>query len=183
MESYFKVKTKDLKSGLTAITRLGLRFDRSSMLKINVLTDTIQISTTGITRVMKAETEGLADLILPALVLKGYSSTNNSKEISFRVTEGELRCGSFIFRSPFIKIETVFNLPEDPLPINHSLIQRLRQNVKRSPGEIERLNLRPVMEADEEKIKHQIEKALKYLGAYDINFDDLHDLIQKKIDQ
>ena len=120
-------------------------------------------------RILKAETDGLADIIVPALLLKGYAITTKNPTIQFIFNPGKVKCGSFTGMSPFIKLETVFNLPEDALAINASKIQVLKQNSLWSKDEIDRLNLEAAIKRDKIILTTKIEKALKHLKEYILN--------------
>lgn len=181
MNASFTIQTKELKAALSAMSRIGSKFNQATVLKISVLPDIIEIATQGITRMMKAQTVGLADIIIPALLLKGYANTTKTVTIQFSFKPGELRCGSSIYSSPSIKLETVFNVPENDLPINASRMEILRQNAKKSQEEIERFNLTPAIANDNLFVRSKIEKALKYLKEFEVTSDDLFSLIQKKI--
>ncbi len=183
MQSTFTVNTKELKAALVVMNRIGSKFSKASMLKITVLTDKIEIATQGITKILKAETDGLADISVPALLIKGYINTASSLTMQFTFKQGELKCGSSIFSSPFIRIETVFNLPENDLPINATRMSVLRFEANKSKEEIERLNLGPSITYANRTLSDKIHKALEYLKEYEVTFDELHLLIQNKIKQ
>jgi len=181
MQSTFTINTKEIKAALIAMNRIGSKFTKASMLKITVLTDKIEIATQGITKILKAETDGLADISVPALLIKGYVSTSSSATMQFTFKQGELKCGSSLFSSPFIRIETVFNIPENDLPINATRMSVLRFEANKSKEEIERLNLGPSITYANRTLRDKIHKALEYLDDYEVTFNDLHELIQKKI--
>jgi len=183
MQSSFTVKTKEIKAALADMNRIGSKFQKASMLKITVLPDTIEIATQGIIKILKAETDGLADISVPALLIKGYVSTASAATMQFTFKQGELKCGSSLFTSPAIRLETVFNLPENDLPINANRMSVLRYGANKSKEEIERLNLKSSITYANRTLNEKIYKALEHLKDYEVTFDELHELIQKKIKQ
>lgn len=183
MQSSFTIQTKELKAALAAMNRIGLKFTSSSVLKISVLPETIEIATQGIMKILKAETDSLADILVPVLILKGYANTIKSAITQFTFKPGELKCGSSIYSSSAIKVETVFNVPENNLPINATTLEMVRQRVIKNQEEIERFNLSPAIANDYQVMGEKIDKALKHLKYYEVTFDEIYDLIQKKIKQ
>lgn len=181
MKSTFTVKTKDLKADLSRMERVGSRFSKTSMVKISVLPETIEISKQGMSRIIKAETEGLADIMVPALLLKGYLMTATSAVLSFTFKNGAVECGSSIFSSSAITVETIFNLPENDLPINATRLSVLRFAENKSNEEIERLGLTGSIKYAKRVYLEKVQKAAELLKDYDVSFEELMELINKKI--
>lgn len=77
MQSSFTIQTKDLKAALSAMNRIGSKFQKPSVLKISVLPNAIEIATQGIVKILKAET--------------GYANTNKSATMQFTFKPGKLR--------------------------------------------------------------------------------------------
>jgi hypothetical protein len=75
----FTVDCKVVNSNLVAIARIGGRFSKSKIIQIRICTDAIEIITQGITKRMKAKTEGEADIFLPASLLKIYLTSSSSR--------------------------------------------------------------------------------------------------------
>jgi hypothetical protein len=83
IQASFTVDIKIIHSNLAAIARIGGRFSKSKIIQIRVCTDAIELITQGITKRMKAETEGEAEVYLPASLLKIYLTSSSSGLVSF----------------------------------------------------------------------------------------------------
>ena len=181
MQAQFTVSSKEIKAAITHMERVGGKFSKTTMLKISVLPETIEISKQGMTRIVKAETDGLADVLVPGVLIKSYLSTTSVAIITFAFTNGTLQCGSSKFSSPGISIETIFNIPENDLPINASRLSVLRFAASKKPEEIERLGLSSLIVAAKRLKTEKLNKAMEILKDYEITFEELSALIDKKI--
>jgi len=181
MHCSFTVKTKEIKSALNDMKRIGSKFRKASMLKITVLPDKIEIHTQGITKMLKAETEGLADILVPALLVNGYLDTASNVTIEFIFKQGELQSGSSVYTSSAIKLEEISNIPENELPINPNRLSVLRFAANKSKDEIERLNLKSSIIYAQRRLNEKIQEALECLQDYEVTYDEIYEIIQKKI--
>ena len=183
MEATFTVKTKEIKTAMAFMERVGSEFSRDVILKISVLPETIELSKQGIMQKVKAETAGLADVLVPAVLLKSYLNTATSAVITFTFTHGEMKCGSSIFSSPAISVETVFNIPENTLPINATRMSVLRFAATKTDEEIARLGLTATIKSSKRQLTTKIQKATELLKDYEIGFEEIRALIDRKISE
>ncbi len=183
MTSSFTVNTKEIKSALAHMERVGSKFSKTTMLKISVLPDTVEFGKQGMTRIIKAKTEGLADIQVPAILMKGYIATSSNPVMTFVFSNGSLQCGSSTFTSSAITVETVFNIPENTLPINASRMSVLRFAQGKSEVEIARLGLTGTIKYAKRVCSEKVQKAAELLEDYEVSYEELKAIIAKKINQ
>lgn len=118
MQTSFRVNTIEINKALKEYQKLNKRFFERGVAKIRVMPGGIEISGEGIYKTINGQTEGLCEAYVPIKQLYSYSSLSKATEISFTITEGELRCGSSIFAIPSIKIESWYNSDDLDLSIN-----------------------------------------------------------------
>jgi hypothetical protein len=181
MQSTFTVKTKELKAALNFMERVGGKFAKTTMLKISILPDNIEIGKQGMTRIVKAQTGGLADVMVPGMVLKGYLSTASAVALTFTFGNGYMQCGSSTFSSPAITIETIFNMPENDLPVNATRMSVLRFAATKTEEEVARLGLSGSIKYAKKVQREKIQKAVELLKDYEVTFEELKQLIDGKV--
>ncbi|MBS1587990.1 MAG: hypothetical protein JST52_00105 [Bacteroidetes bacterium] len=180
MESEFTVNTKELLSILHQMNKIGPAFRSDTCLKIAVLPNLIELSRQGMSKNISAQTKGLADIVVPALMMFGFAKTMKGDSICFKISDGQLQCRNVILSSRHIKLETLFNIPENPLPVNATKIQLLRQFRCWTNDEIDRLGLRSVVDKEHALLDDRILKAVTLLKDYEVSFSDLLKVILDK---
>jgi exopolyphosphatase/pppGpp-phosphohydrolase len=128
-----------------------------------------------------AQTEGFADILVPAVLVKGYINTTSTASMSFTFSTGTLKCGSSTFSSSAITVETVFNQPQNPLAINATRMSVLRFAYNKSEDELEKLGLTGTIRYAKRVLSEKIQEAAELLKDYEVSFDDLKHMIDKKI--
>ncbi len=172
-----------MKAALSQMERVGSKFGKATLLKVSVLPDNIEIAKQGMTRIVKAQTDGLADIMVPAILLKSYLSTTPAGAITFTFTRGAVQCGSSKFSSPAITVETVFNMPENELPINATQMSLFRFSAFKTEEEINRLGMSSSIKKARSMLFKKIEKAAELLKDYEVTVEDLNHLIDGKINK
>ena len=181
MQASFIVKTKEMKVALSDMKRISSKFKKASVLRITVLQDKIEIHLPGVTKLLKAETEGLADILVPAMLLTGYLETTSNATIEFVFKQGELQSGSSVYSSSAIKLEQVDNISKNELPINPNRLSILRFAANKSKDEIERLNLKSTITYAQRRLNEKIQEAIECLQDYEVTYDEIYEIIQKKL--
>lgn len=181
MESSFTLNTKNLKQALRNIKQIGGKKYMNDVLKISVQPEKIEIGTQGVVRYITAQTEGFADIFVPARVLEAYLQTLSTASISFKFKQGEMQCGSSVYNSNAIRIETMFSNPDNDLPINTDNLVLLKYAENNPESKIEKLGLTNQIRNAKKNLVNNINSALKHLSKYDVTYDELHELIYKKI--
>lgn len=181
LQASFTVDPKVVNSNLIAIARIGGRFSKAKIIQIRICTDAIEIITQGITKRMKANTDGEADIYLPVSLLKTYLSSSSSGLVSFTFRQGELECGSSRYSSAAIEVTPVSLRPENILPINLNRISILRYGVNNSEAEIQKMGLTGTLKVATRKMKTNILEALEFLKEYEVKYEELEELVKKKI--
>ena len=164
-----------------AISRLTGRFTKSSVIQIRVFNATIEISSKGITKRINLTTNGEADISLPVILLKGYLTGSTDPYKTFIFRNGELGCGSSIFSSHTIKVEPVFTTTENVLHNNLSKKSILKYWINKTEKENERIGLTATIEVVKHQMKTNIQEALFLLGKYNVVYEDLKELIKRKL--
>jgi hypothetical protein len=139
----------------------------------------IELITQGVVKRVKADTIGEGEISLPVTLLKNYLATSSVTLISFKFSAGELECGSSRYSSSAIE---VFPIPINTpvvLPINLNRISILRYGLNYSAEEIEKLTA--TVKAAKRKMKSTILESLELLEEYDVTYDDLENLVNRKI--
>ena len=182
MQAKFTVSTRQLGLCLSVISRLKPKFfKKDEFLNIRVLPETIEISTPGIIKVIKAETDGLADISIPAVIIKGYVDTSSVPLMQFTFKPGEMHVGSSIYSSPAITMESLFNMPESELPINATNMYLLSFAKRKGPDQIKKLGLEPLINKATRDLSVNITKALGFLQEYGVTYEELEGMVKGKI--
>lgn len=181
IEASFTATIKELNSTLITLSKLSGRFTKTTIIQIRVLRSGIEITSKGITKKIQGHTNGEADISLPVALLKGYltGSINTDKTFVFR--NGELGCGLSIYSSYSIKVEPIFNTRENVLPNNLTKKTILKYWVTNTVKENERLGLTATIEVAKHHLKTDINEVLLLLSQYNVVYEDLEDLIKKKL--
>ncbi len=177
----FTIDVKEVNKNLIAIARLTGRFSKTTTIQIRVLNRAIELSRQGITKRIEARTEGEADISLPVSLLKGYLTGSLAAYKKFVFCPGELACDASIYSSSAIKVEPVFTNPENVLPGNLNRISVLRYWLNKSEAEIEKSGLTATIEIAKRKMKTNIREALEFLYEYEVKYEDLEELVKRKI--
>jgi hypothetical protein len=179
MELRFTVKTKDLKNALNKIFSLSRR-SKTTQLKISVREDLIAVEAQGLTLTVKAETIGIGEVLLPAQLFRGYAQTASASVISFTFRSGELECGSSLFHSSAIEVSESFAQLKNDVPFNLTPFILLRYTAGKSTQEIKELGLSGRVQYARQVLHDQISAAVEVLSPYNVTFDELKELIEKK---
>ena len=105
---------------------------------------------------------------------------SNDKTFIFR--NGELGCGNSIYSSNKIKVDPVFTTTENVLHNNLSKISILKYWITNTEKENERLGLTSTIKVARNHLKTDIQEALLVLNQYNVVYEDLEDLVKKKLD-
>ncbi|MBS4043508.1 MAG: hypothetical protein KGZ59_06805 [Chitinophagaceae bacterium] len=181
MESTFTLNTKSLKQALSSMKRVAGKSYNNDVLKISVLPDKVEIAIQGVIKFLTAKTEGFADIFIPTKVLEAYMQTTSTASISFIFKEGEMQCGSSIYNSKAIRVETIFSNPDNDLPLNTNNLVLLRYAENNTENKIEKLGLTNQIRNAKRQLTTNINNALKHLSKYEVSYDELHNIIYKKI--
>jgi hypothetical protein len=149
--------------------------------KISVYDEEVRIEVQGITQIVKGETKGMGDIIVPSKVLKAYLQTTTTSVISFTFRNGEFECGSSIYNSSAIQVSRSLVKPENDLPINITPISLLRLAAMRSAEEIKEMGLESRYNGARRRLSMKINEAVDVLKDYNVTFDELKAIIDKKL--
>ena len=177
----FGVEVKALNNNLISLSKLSGRFTKTTLIQIRVLRSGIEITLKGITKKIQCNTNGEADISLPVALLKGYLSGGIGADKTFLFRNGELSCGASIYSSQAIKVEPVFTITENVLHNNLSKNAILKYLLINSEKENERLGLKNTIEIAKHHLKTEINETLLLLKQYNIIYEDVEDLIKKKL--
>lgn len=180
MQISFTVKTKEFKKALDKIFLLQKR-SKVAELKISVYDEEVKIEVQGITQIVKGETKGMGDVIVPSKILKAYLQTTTASVISFAFRNGELECGSSIYNSSAIQVSLSLLKPENELPINITPISLLRIATNKSPEEIKEMGLESRYNSARRRLSMKINEAVEVLKDYNVTFDELKAIIYQKL--
>ena len=181
IEASFNVELKELNSNLITLSKLSGRFTKTTLIQIRVLRTGIEITSKGITKKIQCHTNGEADIQLPIALLKTYL-TNTSDYKTFIFRNGELGCGNSIYSSNKIKVDPVFTTTENVLHNNLSKIAILKYWLTNTEKENERLGLTATIKVARNHLKTDIQEALLVLNQYNVVYEDLEELVKKKLD-
>jgi hypothetical protein len=182
MEAKFTVNAKEIKHALLCISRLRPRFfKKNEFLRIRVLSESIEISTQGIMKVIKAETDAMVDISVPAMLVKAYVDTASIAVMSFVFKPGELHIGSSIYSSPSISLENLYNFPENEIPLNATNMYLLCFARRKGTEQINKLGLEPLINKAKRELSINIKKAITSLEQYGITYQEVNELIERKI--
>ena len=181
IEASFNVELKELNSNLITLSKLSGRFTKTTLIQIRVLRTGIEVTSKGITKKIQCRTNGEADISLPVVLLKGYLTGSSDKTFIFR--NGELGCGNSIYSSNKIKVDPVFTTTENVLHNNLSKISILKYWLTNTEKENERLGLTSTIKVAKNHLKTDIQEALLLLKQYNVVYDDLEELVKKKLDK
>ncbi len=183
MHTTFKVNTIEFNKALKEYQKLNKRFFEKGSAKIRVMPAGIEISGEGIYKTINGETEGLCEAFVPLKLLYSYSSLSKSKEISFSISEGELRCGSSIFAIPSIKIESLYHSDDLGLSINSDDYELLKEFYTKGKDYMEKHNLYERTENAKKNMNKCIEEACFSLEKFKVSKSDILNLIIAKFSQ
>ena len=181
IEASFSVEVKELNSTLISLSKLSGRFTKTTLVQIRVLRSGIEITSKGITKKINYHTNKEADISLPGALLKGYLKGTSDLYKNFVFRNGELGCGLSIYSSSAIIVNPVFTNRENVLPNNLSKISILKYWLSNNEKENERLGLTATIEVAKHHLKTDINETLLLLKQYNIMYDDVEDLIKKKL--
>ena len=181
IEASFNVELKELNSNLITLSKLSGRFTKTTLIQIRVLRTGIEVTSKGITKKIQCRTNGEADISLPVALLKTYL-TNTSDYKTFIFRNGELDFGKSIYTSYKIKVDPVFTTTENVLHNNLSKIAFLKYWLTNSENENERLGLTATIKVARNHLKTDIQEALLVLNQYNVVYEDLEELVKKKLD-
>jgi hypothetical protein len=178
LELSFTIDTKTFRRCLNRIFKYNL--NRNEEIKISVSDESIELFGKGVMQKLNAKTNGCGDVMLPVKLLLGYLQNFTAASISFTFRNAELECGSSIFSSSAIVVGDSLAKPDAELPINLSAKNILRFTTDKSSEEIEKAGLIKSYQSQKKKLRNKIFLASVLLKDYDVTFDDLNELIQKK---
>lgn len=181
IQASFTADPKAVNSNLMAMARIRSGFYKTRIVQIRIVHDAIELMGQGITRRIKAKTEGEADVCMPIALLKSYLSSSSFGLISFTFRQGELECGSSIYTSSAIEVTPVSLKQEYVLPINLNRISVLKYGFNHSDEEIHKMQLTATVESAQRKMKTKILEALEILKEYDVKYEDLEKIVINKI--
>jgi hypothetical protein len=177
----FTVYIKEVSKNLIALSRLAGRLTKTTIIKIRVLKTAIEISFNGITKRIEANTKGEADISLPVSLLKAYLTAGSGTSKTFTFRHGELLCGGSLFSSSAIVVKPVFSDMDGVINTNLSHHSILSYWLNKSKTEIEKLGLTATIEVAKTTMRTNILEALEFLAQYDMSYEELEELIKKKI--
>ena len=181
IQSSFTIDIKELKRNLTAISRLTGKFTKTTFIQIRVLNTAIEISLKGIVKRIEVSTNGEADITLPVSLLKSFLTDSSDYYKTFIFRNGEIGCGASIFSTHSIKVEPVFTNFENVLPNNLTKISILKYWLINTEDENERIGLTATIKLAKNRLNTDIQEALYFLNQYNVAYEDLEELVKKKI--
>ncbi len=180
IQASFTADPKAINTNLMAMARIRSGFYKTKIVQIRIVNDAIELMAQGITRRIKAKTEGEADVCIPIALLKSYLSSSSFGLVSFTFRQGELECGSSIYTSSAIEVMPVSLKQEYVLPINLNHISVLKYGFNNNESEISKMQLSATVQAAKRKMKSNILEALENLKQYDVKYEDLETIIINK---
>ena len=184
MEVTFKAKKKELNKALSIIKPpRNSRVRGDGMMRISVLPDAIEFFNFGVSHKITAETEGLADVILPDDLLEMYLKSLNLPIVSFTFKPGQIICGTSIRSSPAISIEPFMSVKESPLSVNADDYQILRCCHNKETKWLLEFGLANSYKSVQGRMNYNIHKAIELLKPYKVTAEDLKKVITKRIEE
>lgn len=177
----FIVDRKKFHTELLSIKKLTPKFFKTGVAQINILPEQIELHTSGITKYIDAQTEGYFDVFIPIRLLFAYSSTMSSDELTFEVSQGEIKCGSSTISSPEIKVRPLFNTNNEALIMNPSEYDLLKYALKTTDSELADFGLTELVQKAEERLKVRLTEASAILSDYRVTYKELENLVLKKM--
>ncbi len=181
MPTIIKTNTKEFAKAITLIGKTIPALRKLGNVKVSVLPNDITISAPGIEQVVKADTEGYTDMMVPFRLLYGIAKTDKRETITLTITDGQIDCGGYTLASSILKLNTVFSKKEIDLPINPTKIDILKLRAMYSPEQLREYKMLPEIESAERQLENALLQSLYHLEPYGISKNDLDELIDKKI--
>lgn len=182
LEAAFTVARKDLLPIFRTLKKTSPK-TLTGLLKIAVLPTAIDIKTVGANWKIPAETEGLADITVPAQAVYAYVTTIASPKYTFRFTDGTMVCNTTTYSSPAIKLETFLGSADSELPVNANDYTLLRCAHQKGREWMKEYGLSVQYGSAELRIRTAITKAANLLKDFRVSRAEIEALVRQKIEQ
>ncbi len=183
MHVTFKAKKKELKKAISIVNFKNKRIISDGMMRISVLPDAVEFFNHGVSHKVAAETEGLADVIMPDDLLQVYLDSLNLPIVSFTFKQGQIICGSSIRETPAIRLETFMTTKESPLPVNADDFTILKCCHNRELTWLLEFDLANSYKSVQGRMNYNIHKAIEILQPYKVTASDLKEIINRRIEE
>jgi len=182
----FTATTKDLLATLKRM-KAGLRGENKKVLRtsceITITDGKVTFVVPGAEFSLLCTTQGgAARATLPYLYFVDIVKNLKEKEAEFKITENEINVGSLTFRAAtcFFKDDKILRTIQ--LPLNYTDADVLRLcNGRYTQEELDFNNMFAHIERAEERMKTNISNALKKLNIYDVQYEELEELVKGKL--
>ena len=180
MQTQFTVQTIELKKIILGAKKLSKQAMKS-IVKISVLSESLELQFMGITRWIEAETKQFCDVLIPFDILYAVVKTVSQSHLTLKIKDGEVDIGSSRLQRSTIKVQSLFSTKELDLPINPSVIDILLLRTKHSSSRLAELNLLSCIEKEEEILDQKLREAATLLNPYGVKTTEIEELVKGKL--
>ncbi len=183
LEAAFTVARKDLLPIFRTLKKTSPKTLAGGLLKISVLPTAIDIKSVGANWKVAAETEGLADITVPAQAVYAYVTTVASPKYTFRFKEGVMVCNTTTYSSSAIKLETFLSSADSELPVNADDYTLLRCAHQKGREWMKEYGLALQHDSAELRMKTAIAKTANLLKDFRVSRVEIEALVLKRVEQ
>lgn len=154
----------------------------NSIIQLRIFYDRVEFHAKGVCISVAADNVAEGDVLCPAKLLKSYLSSSSASVIVFVFSKGEVQCGSSKFQISSIDVFPHGLEPSSEIAINATLKSIKRLTLQESNTKYyQQKGMMSTVVAANKQLKDDLTKALEILQGYNVTYDDLEELVRKRI--